>query len=286
MPQSPQCLPSPSPSDQRQRSTSFYCRFPGCDKGYASTDAVRKHARKCHPSWLLLVGDGGPTSYSRPAASHGGRNSSPIDPTDELERACSAPLMDTCMKPWQVQEQRLAVMVTMRPVVESEAWWLQQEQELSPPPQQPEGPLPPPARATASLPSTPMPPTSPQLRSPPPPSPSPRTARWQHEEEPAALTVASWCERLALPSCSSSPSPPPLARLPSGMPPPTLAPLPASPVEPPPFALPPPQPMAAGDAALSSRADSTAELLAFARLVDVLVLPPKSGRGVSASCEW
>jgi hypothetical protein len=44
--------------------------------------------------------------------------------------------------------------------------------------------------------------------------------------------------------------------------------------------------MAAGDAALSSRADSTAELLAFARLVDVLVLPPKSGRGVSASCEW
>ncbi|KAL1503378.1 hypothetical protein AB1Y20_011429 [Prymnesium parvum] len=32
--------------------TQFRCRFPGCRKVYASTDAVRKHCRKRHLEWL------------------------------------------------------------------------------------------------------------------------------------------------------------------------------------------------------------------------------------------
>mmetsp|Transcript_56158 Transcript_56158/g.99258 ORF Transcript_56158/g.99258 Transcript_56158/m.99258 type:complete len:291 (-) Transcript_56158:572-1444(-) len=30
----------------------YFCRFPGCNKGYASTDGVRKHCRKHHAEWL------------------------------------------------------------------------------------------------------------------------------------------------------------------------------------------------------------------------------------------
>mmetsp|Transcript_75152 Transcript_75152/g.125305 ORF Transcript_75152/g.125305 Transcript_75152/m.125305 type:complete len:146 (+) Transcript_75152:244-681(+) len=30
----------------------FQCRYPGCSKLYASTDAVRKHCRKRHFDWL------------------------------------------------------------------------------------------------------------------------------------------------------------------------------------------------------------------------------------------
>ncbi|EOD06766.1 hypothetical protein EMIHUDRAFT_453396 [Emiliania huxleyi CCMP1516] len=30
----------------------FQCRYPGCGKFYASTDAVRKHCRKRHNEWL------------------------------------------------------------------------------------------------------------------------------------------------------------------------------------------------------------------------------------------
>ena len=30
----------------------FQCRYPGCEKLYASTDAVRKHCRKRHPMWV------------------------------------------------------------------------------------------------------------------------------------------------------------------------------------------------------------------------------------------
>uniref|UniRef100_A0A7S3RCY8 C2H2-type domain-containing protein n=1 Tax=Strombidinopsis acuminata TaxID=141414 RepID=A0A7S3RCY8_9SPIT len=30
----------------------FQCRYPGCSKMYASTDAVRKHCRKRHFEWL------------------------------------------------------------------------------------------------------------------------------------------------------------------------------------------------------------------------------------------
>ena len=32
----------------------FYCRFPKCGKGYASTDAVRKHCRQRHLEWLRV----------------------------------------------------------------------------------------------------------------------------------------------------------------------------------------------------------------------------------------
>jgi len=30
----------------------WFCKFPGCGKGYASTDGVRKHCRKQHAEWL------------------------------------------------------------------------------------------------------------------------------------------------------------------------------------------------------------------------------------------
>jgi len=40
----------PPPVDARYR-----CGFPGCSKRYASTDGVRKHARKAHNGWLRQV---------------------------------------------------------------------------------------------------------------------------------------------------------------------------------------------------------------------------------------
>ena len=36
-------------------STRYKCGFPGCTKRYASTDGVRKHARKSHTQWLAAV---------------------------------------------------------------------------------------------------------------------------------------------------------------------------------------------------------------------------------------
>ena len=33
----------------------FRCRYPGCKKLYASTDAVRKHCRKRHLEWLRRI---------------------------------------------------------------------------------------------------------------------------------------------------------------------------------------------------------------------------------------
>ena len=30
----------------------YVCRFPGCQKRYATVDAVRKHANKFHPEWM------------------------------------------------------------------------------------------------------------------------------------------------------------------------------------------------------------------------------------------
>jgi len=43
----------------------FYCRFPRCGKGYASTDAVRKHCRQRHLEWLRRLGHGCPALYCR-----------------------------------------------------------------------------------------------------------------------------------------------------------------------------------------------------------------------------
>jgi len=41
----------------------FFCRYPGCGKGYASTDAVRKHCRQRHLEWLRTLGHGCPQLY-------------------------------------------------------------------------------------------------------------------------------------------------------------------------------------------------------------------------------
>ena len=43
----------------------FYCRYPKCGKGYASTDAVRKHCRQRHLEWLRRLGHGCPALYCR-----------------------------------------------------------------------------------------------------------------------------------------------------------------------------------------------------------------------------
>ena len=40
---------------QQQNKTTFVCRYFGCGKSYATSDAARKHARKNHPEWLKLV---------------------------------------------------------------------------------------------------------------------------------------------------------------------------------------------------------------------------------------
>lgn len=43
----------------------FFCKHPGCGKGYASTDAVRKHCRQRHLEWLRRLGHGTPHLYMR-----------------------------------------------------------------------------------------------------------------------------------------------------------------------------------------------------------------------------
>lgn len=43
----------------------YFCRFPRCGKGYASTDAVRKHCRQRHLEWLRRLGHGCPALYCR-----------------------------------------------------------------------------------------------------------------------------------------------------------------------------------------------------------------------------
>merc|ERR1719199_700116 len=63
--------PSPTPvNPARPRSTSpntgksFMCNH--CSRTYASTDAVRKHARQNHPEWLKDQGLGCPSLYCTP----------------------------------------------------------------------------------------------------------------------------------------------------------------------------------------------------------------------------
>lgn len=58
----PQKLGGISKNDGAMR---FYCRFPSCGKGYASTDAVRKHCRQRHLEWLRHLGAGCPALYCR-----------------------------------------------------------------------------------------------------------------------------------------------------------------------------------------------------------------------------
>ena len=41
----------------------YVCRFDGCGKSYASTDAVRKHCRQRHLEWLRALGHGTPELY-------------------------------------------------------------------------------------------------------------------------------------------------------------------------------------------------------------------------------
>ena len=40
----------------RDGNPAFRCRFPGCEKTYASRDAVRKHGRINHLQWLRSCG--------------------------------------------------------------------------------------------------------------------------------------------------------------------------------------------------------------------------------------
>ena len=44
------CAGAPPPGTSR-----FRCKYPGCRKLYASTDAVRKHCRKRHLEWLRQI---------------------------------------------------------------------------------------------------------------------------------------------------------------------------------------------------------------------------------------
>ena len=61
---------APAASAPRPRSTSppmgkaYSCKF--CGRGYANTDAARKHARQQHPEWLKAQGIGCPAFYCTP----------------------------------------------------------------------------------------------------------------------------------------------------------------------------------------------------------------------------
>ena len=52
-----------SPVPKPDGDAKFFCKFPGCGKGYASTDAVRKHCRQRHLEWLRRLGHGCPALY-------------------------------------------------------------------------------------------------------------------------------------------------------------------------------------------------------------------------------
>jgi len=41
--------------DKEEPNAIYTCKFPGCERQYASTDGVRKHCRKSHPDWLHEV---------------------------------------------------------------------------------------------------------------------------------------------------------------------------------------------------------------------------------------
>ena len=52
---SPKLSLSPSGPISKGTVTRYRCGFPGCNKRYASTDGVRKHARKTHMAWLKSI---------------------------------------------------------------------------------------------------------------------------------------------------------------------------------------------------------------------------------------
>lgn len=62
---SPTMRPTAMPKPGQAQAARFYCRFPRCGKGYASTDAVRKHCRQRHLEWLRRLGHGCPALYCR-----------------------------------------------------------------------------------------------------------------------------------------------------------------------------------------------------------------------------
>ena len=53
----------PMPKPDGSGEPKFFCKFDGCGKGYASTDAVRKHCRQRHLEWLRRLGHGNPALY-------------------------------------------------------------------------------------------------------------------------------------------------------------------------------------------------------------------------------
>lgn len=54
---------APMPKPDGTGDSKFFCKFPNCGKGYASTDAVRKHCRQRHLEWLRRLGHGCPALY-------------------------------------------------------------------------------------------------------------------------------------------------------------------------------------------------------------------------------
>jgi len=53
----------PPPMPKVDGEPRFFCKYDGCGKGYASTDAVRKHCRQRHLEWLRALGHGAPSLY-------------------------------------------------------------------------------------------------------------------------------------------------------------------------------------------------------------------------------
>ena len=86
-----------------------------CTRSYASTDAVRKHAREVHPEWLQSLGRGTPSLYCRRI-----EVSSQAVRTGRLEQMPRPPGWDALEQPietpgsaLQLQQQELGVHVTV-----------------------------------------------------------------------------------------------------------------------------------------------------------------------------
>ena len=94
----------------------YVCKFSGCGKSYASTDAVRKHCRKQHGEWLVSLGNQGMTELycqrivtskpetleSKSGASHWD-DERPAVPDDACasEEGTLLRLPDACMDVWE-----------------------------------------------------------------------------------------------------------------------------------------------------------------------------------------
>jgi len=105
---------APAASAPRPRSTSpptgkaYSCKF--CGRGYANTDAARKHARQQHPEWLKAQGIGCPAFYCTPMEAPSSNTA-----TGTISPPAKAAKVDVVMAT-KASPPTMATAVTMPPV--------------------------------------------------------------------------------------------------------------------------------------------------------------------------